>query len=50
VYGRYRAGVFTALPYGLATAVPLVVGAAVGLRLTLPKTLLAALMAFYLLG
>ena len=36
----------TALLYGLATAVPLVVGAAVGLRWHLPRPVLAALMAF----
>jgi ZIP family zinc transporter len=36
----------TALFYGLATALPLVVGAAVGLRWTLPQRVLAALMAF----
>ncbi|MFI9401836.1 ZIP family metal transporter [Nocardia sp. NPDC052316] len=36
----------TALLYGLGTAVPLVIGAAIGLRWTLPKPLLASLMAF----
>ncbi|MBF6370934.1 ZIP family metal transporter, partial [Nocardia puris] len=36
----------TALLYGLGTAVPLLVGAAIGLRWTLPKPLLASLMAF----
>lgn len=36
----------TALLYGLGTAVPLVMGAAVGLRWKLPPRLLAALMAF----
>ena len=36
----------TALWYGLGTAVPLVIGALVGLRWKLPKQLLAALMAF----
>lgn len=35
-----------ALLYGSATAAPLIVGAAVGLRWTLPKQLLATLMAF----
>ncbi|WP_378734424.1 ZIP family metal transporter [Nocardia brasiliensis] len=35
-----------ALLYGLGTAVPLVIGAAIGLRWTLPKTVLASLMAF----
>ncbi|PXX65151.1 ZIP family zinc transporter [Nocardia tenerifensis] len=35
-----------ALLYGLGTAVPLVVGAAIGLRWTLPRPLLASLMAF----
>jgi ZIP family zinc transporter len=43
---RYGAGVLTALFYGLGTAVPLVVGAAVGLRWTLPPKVLGALMAF----
>lgn len=32
--------------YGLGTALPLVVGAAIGLRWSLPKKLLAAMMAF----
>lgn len=36
----------TALLYGLGTALPLVVGAAIGLRYDLPRWLLAALMAF----
>ncbi|MEU2255632.1 ZIP family metal transporter [Nocardia xishanensis] len=36
----------TALLYGLGTAVPLLVGAAIGLRWTLPRALLASLMAF----
>lgn len=36
----------TALLYGLGTAIPLVIGAAIGLRYTLPKPLLASLMAF----
>lgn len=36
----------TALLYGLGTAVPLVLGAAVGLRWKLPPRVLAALMAF----
>lgn len=36
----------TALLYGLGAAVPLLVGAAVGLRWTLPKPALGALMAF----
>lgn len=36
----------TALLYGLATAVPLVIGAAIGLRWNVPKPLLAALLAF----
>ncbi|WP_280423115.1 ZIP family metal transporter [Nocardia carnea] len=36
----------TALLYGLGTAIPLVIGAAIGLRTTLPKPLLASLMAF----
>ncbi|MEV0295613.1 ZIP family metal transporter [Nocardia sp. NPDC050710] len=35
-----------ALLYGLGTAVPLIVGAAIGLRWTLSKQLLASLMAF----
>lgn len=35
-----------ALLYGLGTALPLVIGASIGLRWTLPKALLAALMAF----
>ncbi|MGA9100981.1 ZIP family metal transporter [Aeromicrobium sp.] len=43
---RYGAGVLTALLYGLGTALPLVIGAAVGLRWTLPQRVLAALMAF----
>jgi len=38
--------VTTAFLYGLATALPLVVGAAIGLRWKLPQTLLAGLMAF----
>lgn len=36
----------TALLYGLGTAIPLVIGAAIGLRTTLPAPLLASLMAF----
>ncbi|PKV79111.1 ZIP family zinc transporter [Nocardia fluminea] len=36
----------TALLYGLGTAVPLLLGVAVGLRWTLPKAVLAAMMAF----
>ncbi|WP_330233356.1 ZIP family metal transporter [Nocardia sp. NBC_00508] len=36
----------TALLYGLGTAVPLVLGAAIGLRWRLPKAVLASLMAF----
>ncbi|MEU4316226.1 ZIP family metal transporter [Nocardia sp. NPDC024068] len=36
----------TALLYGLGTAIPLVIGAAIGLRTTLPRPLLASLMAF----
>lgn len=36
----------TALLYGLATAAPLVAGAAIGLRWQLPKAVLGALMAF----
>lgn len=36
----------TALLYGLGTAIPLVIGAAVGLHATLPTPLLASLMAF----
>ncbi|WP_454196237.1 ZIP family metal transporter [Nocardia sp. Marseille-Q1738] len=36
----------TALLYGLGTGVPLVLGAAVGLRWQLPKVVLASLMAF----
>ena len=36
----------TALLYGLATAVPLVLGAAIGLRWHIPQRLLAGLMAF----
>ncbi|MGV9820237.1 ZIP family metal transporter [Nocardia xishanensis] len=36
----------TALLYGLGTAVPLLVGAAIGLRWTLPRAVLASLMAF----
>ena len=36
----------TAWLYGLATAIPLVLGAAIGLRWTLPKSVLAGLMAF----
>jgi len=46
VYGRYCAVVLTALLYGLGTAIPLVLGAAIGLRWTLPKVVLAGLMAF----
>jgi ZIP family zinc transporter len=38
--------VLKALLYGLGTALPLVVGAAIGLRWTLPTRVLAALMAF----
>jgi len=38
--------VLTAWLYGLATAIPLVLGAAIGLRWTLPKSVLAGLMAF----
>jgi ZIP family zinc transporter len=38
--------VLTAWLYGLATAVPLLLGAAIGLRWTLPKSVLAGLMAF----
>ncbi|MBY6437269.1 ZIP family metal transporter [Rhodococcus kroppenstedtii] len=36
----------TAVLYGLGTALPLVIGAAVGLRWSLPQRVLAALMAF----
>ncbi|MBY6351488.1 ZIP family metal transporter [Rhodococcoides corynebacterioides] len=36
----------TALLYGLGTALPLVIGAAIGLRWSLPQRALAALMAF----
>ncbi|WP_040792851.1 ZIP family metal transporter [Nocardia paucivorans] len=36
----------TALFYGLGTAIPLLIGAAIGLRWTLPAPLLASLMAF----
>ncbi|WP_416563849.1 ZIP family metal transporter [Nocardia testacea] len=36
----------TALLYGLGTAIPLLIGAFIGLRTTLPKPLLASLMAF----
>ena len=36
----------TAVLYGLGTALPLVIGAAVGLRWSLPGRVLAALMAF----
>ncbi|MBF6321393.1 ZIP family metal transporter [Nocardia cyriacigeorgica] len=36
----------TALLYGLGTAVPLVLGAVIGLRWSLPKPVLASLMAF----
>lgn len=36
----------TALLYGLGTAIPLVIGAAIGLHTTLPAPLLASLMAF----
>ena len=36
----------TAFLYGLATAVPLVLGAAIGLRWDIPQRLLAGLMAF----
>ena len=46
MYGRYCAVVVTALLYGLATAVPLVVGAAIGLRWTIPERVLGGLMAF----
>ena len=46
MYGRYCAVVLTALLYGLGTAIPLVLGAAIGLRWTLPKVVLAGLMAF----
>lgn len=42
----YRERVLTATLYGLGTAVPLLLGAAVGLRYDLPKPVLAALMAF----
>ncbi len=42
----YSCRMSTALLYGLGTAVPLLVGAAIGLRWTLPKPLLASLMAF----
>jgi ZIP family zinc transporter len=38
--------VLTAFLYGLATAVPLVIGAAIGMRWKLPTPLLAGLMAF----
>lgn len=44
-----RCAVVTALGaafYGLGTALPLVIGAAIGLRWSLPKQLLAAMMAF----
>jgi ZIP family zinc transporter len=43
---RYGAGVLTALLYGLGTALPLVIGAAIGLRWTLPQRVIAGLMAF----
>jgi ZIP family zinc transporter len=43
---RYGAVVLTALLYGLATAVPLVIGAAIGLRWSIPRPALAGLMAF----
>jgi ZIP family zinc transporter len=43
---RYGAVVLTALLYGLATAVPLVLGAAIGLRWNIPRPVLAGLMAF----
>jgi zinc transporter, ZIP family len=43
---RYGAVVLTALLYGLGTALPLVVGAAIGLRWTLPQRVVAGLMAF----
>ncbi len=43
---RYGAVVLTALLYGLATAVPLVLGAAIGLRWTIPRRVLAGMMAF----
>ena len=43
---RYGADVLRALLFGIGTAAPLVVGAAIGLRWTLPKRVLAALMAF----
>jgi len=36
----------TAVLYGLATAIPIAVGAAIGLRWTLPAPILASLMAF----
>lgn len=36
----------TAALYGLGTALPLLIGAGVGLRYNLPRPLLAALMAF----
>ena len=36
----------TALLYGLGTAIPLVLGAAIGLRWTMPRGVLAGLMAF----
>ncbi|MCP2159718.1 hypothetical protein LX12_000897 [Williamsia serinedens] len=42
----YSDGVITAVLYGLATALPLAAGAAIGLRWTLPRWLLAGLMAF----
>jgi ZIP family zinc transporter len=38
--------VLTALLYGLATAVPLVLGAAIWLRWTIPQPVLGGLMAF----
>jgi ZIP family zinc transporter len=38
--------VVTALLYGLGTALPLVIGAAIGLRWTLPQRVIAGLMAF----
>jgi len=38
--------VLTAFLYGLATAVPLVLGAVIGLRLNIPQRVLAGLMAF----
>lgn len=43
---RYGAIVLIALLYGLATAVPLVLGAWIGLRWNIPRRVLAGLMAF----